>query len=143
MGWYILIAVGTVCVVVGVVVGFLWSRRRPGSNGDPVPFSRVVGVCLLVLAISFGAELFYFQSEQRAQTNCQYRVNTALIDALNARNDASSEQQQKMTEMVAAIMTSKSRGDTQVAMQGFLDAANAFKLKREQNPYPQLPADCR
>lgn len=140
MGLYLLAIVGVIAAMLGVLGGFYWAHKKRTGVGTvpPTPFSRILGVCMLVLGIASALQLVYFQTEQKRITDCQYNVNVALIDALQVRNTGSSNQNQKLIEMVKAIKSATSRDETQQAMQNFIAATEALQGTRQANPYPDI-----
>lgn len=137
---YLVSVVAVLSAIMGVLGGFYWAHKQKGSTNvaPPTPFSRVLGVCMIVLAVAFGAEMLYFQNEQNRAVDCQYRVNQGLIAALTARNEPVNDQTQRLIEMVRAIRDSKSDAETRVAMSNFLQASEELQNARRSNPYPDI-----
>jgi hypothetical protein len=138
MGWNLLAIAAVSSAVLGVLGGFYWAHRSKTGKTPPTPFSRVLGVCMLVMALGAGAQLIFFQSEQRRISDCQFEVNKALISALNARNSANAEQNQKLIDMVRVIRTAKSPDQSGKALDEFITASEELKTKRQQNPFPDV-----
>lgn len=144
MGLYLLAIVGVIAACGGVLGGFYWAHKKRTGVGTvpPTPFSRVLGVCLLVLGVASAFQLVYFQNKQQRIADCQYAVNVALIDSLQARTSGTADQNQKLIDMVKAIKSSQSREQTQSAMQAFITASEGLKDTRVANPYPDIK-QCR
>lgn len=144
MGLYLLAIVGVIAAMLGVLGGFYWAHKKKTGVGTvpPTPFSRILGVCLLMLGIASALQLVYFQTKQERIADCQYEVNVALIEVLSARNEATGKQNEKLNLMVKTIKDAKSVQQTQDAMQAFLTASEELKSTRNANPIPDIK-QCR
>lgn len=145
------VAVAVFFLVGGGVIGWYISQRRKLQVSDQENlFMRATGGLLILLAIGSVLQISYFQYEQAQQsdklstiTDCQYRVNKALIQVLSARQDPSQTKDDALVVMVKAVLNAKSPEAGRKALVDFIDATNNLNKARQDNPYPSIPADCR
>jgi hypothetical protein len=154
--WQIVTAVAFSLAVGGVVGWYVAKKRRAKDDANHTPtdsrnlFTRAVSALLVLLAIGSTFQIMYFQHQQERQaaqlakvTDCQYRVNKALIEVLSNRQNPTQEKDKRLVDMVQAILTAKSREESRKVLTDFIDAMNALDATRTSNPYPTIPADCR
>lgn len=152
IGWQYVIAASTLTLALGAVIGWYVAKKHIVRAGGDMShlFMRAVGAFLVILAIASIVQISYFQQEQATQSrelrnvsDCQYRVNKALLDALASRQDPSKDKDQALTDMVLAVLNAKSREDSRKALKDFIAATDKLNATRTANPYPTVPADCR
>lgn len=146
------IAIGVFALTCGGVIGwYVALKRRLGPGEDQRGlFTRAVSALLLLLAVGSVGQTLYFQHEQAAQANelsatteCQYRVNKALIEVLNRRQNPSQDKDEALVTMVRTVLEAKSATETRAALRTFINAVDTLNKTRTDNPYPTIPNDCR
>jgi len=137
--------VAAFCVVGGATGGYYLAmhKRIKAENGvRSTLLSRVLGVFLVLLAFGTAIQTVYFQKEQESQANCQYRVNAALIQVLNARSDSVDQSDEALKQMAQSILDAKDRDSSRVAIQNFINKLNDKQKQKTDNPLPTFPNDC-
>ena len=143
--------VGGFALAIGGTIGwYVALRRRFTDQSHDNLFARAVSALLILFAIASVGQLFYFQREQTIQadqlrktTDCQYRVNKALIEVLTIRQDPTQQKDDAILRMVRTILKAKSGDEVQAALTNYVRAVDELNKTRANNPYPTIPGDCR
>lgn len=146
------VTVGAFALAIGGVIGWYVAVKRKfsGNAEHQSVFIRAVSALLVLLAVGSVLQIFYYQREAAVQadrlqkvTDCQYRINKTLIEALTIRQDATKGQSEALTGMVRAVLNAKSANQTRTALNAFIEATETLNKTRTENPYPTIPSDCR
>lgn len=145
------VTIALFALAIGGVVGWYVAKRRKVADADHQSlFVRAVSAFLVLLAIGSTLQIFWFQREQDAQakklgevTECQYRVNQALIAVLTTRQGASTSSDQALIQMATDILNAESPADSRQTIQTFIFEMKRLQTTRKNNPYPTIPNDCR
>lgn len=137
----IVLFVAAICVTIGWYVAS--KRRLPPDVDNASLKSKAFGALILLLAMASIGEGVYFQHKQESSLECQYKVNSALIEVLTTRTNASKTSNEKLVETFKAILRLESPEERRQAIQDFIDEMDRLKATQEANPIPKIPNDCK
>ena len=104
------------------------------------PFSqRIVGIVVLVLAMTTVGSTAYYNHEQRQITECQAEFNSQFIDQLRERNTISESDRESLAKLVKSVTNSTSREESRKALEDYLKTKDKNDAERREHPYPGLP----
>lgn len=106
-------------------------RRRPPFGGD-----RLLGVFLILLAISTVTLLAVSNAQQRAIVDCQADVNRQLVEAINARGDSAAKDRKALNDMLQAVLTLPTPEQRRDALVDYLNTSKRTDEERARAPYP-------
>lgn len=118
----------------------IFQSRRPTASESG---SRGVAAIVLGLALASAVQVVWFQVTDDRKRDCQYKLNTAIIETLKDRAGPNNQADEALKTMAQSILDAKTANDTRSAIRTFIDAMNAKKKAQEENPLPEIPSNCR
>lgn len=147
--WVFVVIIVYLLVIVAVVAFYVGHKRRGDSLVDAATIAKFAGSILVLFAVGGTVQLLSFQIEQRkhsealiSSSDCQFRVNEALINVLSARSEARDGSDVALKDMAQAILNAKTSEESRAAIQRFIDAMNAYDAEKKEHPLPTIPNNC-
>lgn len=100
---------------------------------------RVVGIIIIVLALMTVGSTAYYSHEQREITRCQAQYNDRFAQQIEERNRIAESDRKNLTELVKAVVNSKSREESHKALEKYLEIMEKNDEDRQDHPLPGLP----